>query len=52
MVFIFLHLIKLKDFSKFRKKKYYNLGSAHNQKEIQKKISQNCSAIFLSPVFM
>ena len=27
------------------------LGSAHNQKEIQEKITQKCSAIFLSPVF-
>ena len=41
-----------------RKKKFFNLakkltilGSAHNQQEIQKKISQNCTAIFLSPVF-
>ena len=39
-------------------KKFFNLGkkiliigSAHNQKEIKIKISQNCSAIFLSPVF-
>ena len=44
----------------FNKKKYFNnlenkkliiIGSAHNQKEIKKKISQNCTAIFLSPVF-
>tara|TARA_B110000196_G_C20811876_1_gene505090 strand:+ start:24 stop:602 length:579 start_codon:yes stop_codon:yes gene_type:complete len=28
------------------------LGSAHNQKEIQQKISQKCEAIFLSPVFL
>ena len=27
------------------------LGSAHNQKEIQEKISQKCKAIFLSPLF-
>ena len=27
------------------------LGSAHNQKEINHKISQRCKAIFLSPVF-
>ena len=27
------------------------MGSAHNQKEIHKKISQNCTAIFLSPLF-
>lgn len=42
-----------------RTRKYYNLekknikviGSAHNQREIKEKISQNCSAIFLSPIF-
>tara|TARA_Y100000590_G_scaffold414195_1_gene510871 strand:- start:3353 stop:3922 length:570 start_codon:yes stop_codon:yes gene_type:complete len=27
------------------------LGSAHNQREIKRKISQNCSAIFLAPIF-
>ena len=27
------------------------IGSAHNQKEIQKKNLQRCSAIFLSPLF-
>ena len=27
------------------------IGSAHSQKEIQKKIQQKCEAIFLSPVF-
>ena len=27
------------------------MGSAHNQQEIHKKISQNCKAIFLSPLF-
>ena len=27
------------------------MGSAHNQKEIQEKISQKCIAIFLSPAF-
>ena len=27
------------------------LGSAHNQKEIHRKIKQNCKAIFLSPLF-
>ena len=40
-------------------KKYLNLengnieilGSAHTQKEIKEKISQNCKAIFLSPLF-
>ena len=33
------------------KKNFSIIGSAHNQKEIQKKISQKCEAIFLSPVF-
>ena len=28
------------------------IGSAHNQKEIYQKIKQNCSLIFLSPVFL
>ena len=27
------------------------LGSAHNQKEIQEKISQKCTGIFLAPLF-
>jgi len=38
----------------FRNLEYKNLiilGSAHNQKEIQEKIKQNCRAIFLSPLF-
>ena len=42
---------KTKKFSNLEKKNIAIIGSAHNQKEIQKKISQNCSAIFLSPVF-
>jgi len=42
---------KTKNFSNLEKKNISIIGSAHNQKEIQKKISQNCSAIFLSPVF-
>ena len=42
---------KTKKFSNLEKKNITIIGSAHNQKEIQKKISQNCSAIFLSPVF-
>ena len=33
------------------KKNLLVIGSAHNQKEIHDKISQNCAAIFLSPVF-
>ena len=42
---------KTKNFSNLEKKNIIILGSAHNQKEIHKKISQNCSAIFLSPLF-
>ena len=40
-----------KGFANLEKKNIKILGSAHNQKEIQKKISQNCAAIFLSPIF-
>ena len=42
---------KTKRFLNTEKRNLVILGSAHNQKEIQNKISQNCSAIFLSPVF-
>ena len=42
---------KTKKFSNLEKKNIIILGSAHNQKEIHKKISQNCRAIFLSPLF-
>ena len=42
---------KTKGFANLEKKNIKILGSAHNQKEIQKKISQNCCSIFLSPVF-
>jgi thiamine-phosphate pyrophosphorylase len=40
-----------KGFANLEKKNIKILGSAHSQKEIQKKISQNCTAIFLSPIF-
>ena len=33
------------------KKKFLILGSAHNQKEINEKMKQNCKIIFLSPLF-
>ena len=33
------------------KKNFITIGSAHSQKEIHKKIEQNCKAIFLSPLF-
>ena len=42
---------KTKKFSNLEKKNTVILGSAHNQKEIHEKILQNCSAIFLSPLF-
>ena len=42
---------KTKKFSNLEKRNIEIIGSAHNQQEIQKKISQNCSAVFLSPVF-
>ena len=42
---------KTKYFSNLEKKNIIILGSAHNHQEIQKKKLQNCSAIFLSPVF-
>ncbi len=42
---------KTKKFSNLEKKNIIILGSAHNQKEIHKKISQNCRGIFLSPLF-
>ena len=42
---------KTKHFLNLEKKNVVILGSAHNQQEIQKKISQNCSAVFLSPLF-
>ena len=42
---------KKKRFLNLENKNFIILGSAHNQIEIQEKISQRCSAIFLSPVF-
>ena len=42
---------KTKKFLNLEKKNLTILGSAHNQKEIQEKISQKCQAIFLSPIF-
>ena len=42
---------KTKRYGNLEKKNIKILGSAHNQKEIKKKISQNCTAIFLSPIF-
>ena len=42
---------KSKNFANLEKRNIKILGSAHNQKEIQEKIAQNCGAIFLSPIF-
>ena len=42
---------KTKGFANLEKKNIKILGSAHNQKEIHRKIVQNCSAVFLSPIF-
>ena len=42
---------KTKKFSNLEKKNIKIIGSAHTQKEIHKKITQNCKAIFLSPLF-
>ena len=42
---------KTKKFSNLEKKNITIIGSAHNQKEIYLKVSQNCKAIFLSPLF-
>ena len=42
---------KSKQFLNLEKKNIIILGSAHNQKEIQEKISQKCKAVFLSPAF-
>ena len=42
---------KTKKFANLEKRNIKILGSAHNQKEIKEKITQNCSAIFLSPIF-
>jgi thiamine-phosphate pyrophosphorylase len=42
---------KSKKFSNIEKRNIKIIGSAHSQKEIHKKIEQNCKAIFLSPLF-
>ena len=42
---------KTKNYSNIEKRNLKIIGSAHNQKEIIKKIEQKCSAIFLSPTF-
>ena len=42
---------KTKYYANLEKRNIKIIGSAHNQNEISKKISQKCSAIFLSPIF-
>ena len=42
---------KTKKFFNLEKRNFKIIGSAHSQKEIHKKIEQNCEAIFLSPLF-
>ena len=42
---------KRKKFLNLEKRNFITIGSAHSQKEIHKKIEQNCKAIFLSPLF-
>ena len=42
---------KTSNFANLEKRNIKILGSAHNQKEIHKKVYQNCNAIFLSPIF-
>tara|TARA_Y100000590_G_scaffold213721_1_gene242223 strand:+ start:2672 stop:3241 length:570 start_codon:yes stop_codon:yes gene_type:complete len=42
---------KTEKFSNLEKRHIKIIGSAHSQKEIQKKIQQKCEAIFLSPIF-
>ena len=42
---------QIKCYANLENRKIKILGSAHNQQEIYKKISQKCGAIFLSPVF-
>ena len=42
---------KTKKYSNLEKRNIKIIGSAHTQKEIHKKITQNCKAIFLSPLF-
>ena len=42
---------KRSNFFNLEKKNMLIIGSAHNQKEIHKKITQHCSAVFISPLF-
>ena len=42
---------KKRSFLNIEKKDFIIIGSAHNQKEIHRKIQQKCKVIFLSPIF-
>ena len=42
---------KKKTYLNLEKRNFKIIGSAHSQKEIHKKITQKCKAIFLSPLF-
>jgi len=42
---------KIGNFRNLENRNLLLIGSAHNQTEIQKKVLQKCSAIFLSPLF-
>ena len=48
---IYIPSFNKKKFLNLEKKNFIIIGSAHSQKEIHKKIEQNCEAIFLSPLF-
>ena len=48
---IYIPSFNKKKFLNLEKKNFITIGSAHSQKEIHKKIEQNCKAIFLSPLF-
>lgn len=48
---IYIPSFNKKKFLNLEKKNFITIGSAHSQKEIHKKIEQNCEAIFLSPLF-
>ena len=48
---IYIPSFNKKKFLNLEKKNFVKIGSAHSQKEIHKKIEQNCQAKFLSPLF-
>ena len=48
---IYIPSFNKKKFLNLEKRNFITIGSAHTQKEIHKKMEQNCEAIFLSPLF-